>query len=429
MTHYQGTSGSIRTSIAATVRQRRLPNGLSVLLKSVPGSGAVSIVGKLHAGDAFAGGYSFVPTLVAYQLKMGSRKYSKRDIASMLQRMGRIGFGTDTFSFDWTATVRAEKFEALMELTADMLRHPRFDESELAIARRQWSSDLTRRLNDTGEVANNVLSGKLYRTGPYAEKALTETRAELKDISTSMLHQFHREHVAPHGGVISIVGDVDSEVGFGVVERLLGDWTGPNAQPIAIIASPQPAKERVIVPVGDEKNLDVVIGRPSKVKWSDPDFCAARVGNLILGGDTIGSRLGKIVRVKNSLTYGINSGFREFFVGGAPWTISLSTDAEKLERALSLIDEVTARFCAEGVTEAEVSDQSSRAAESFLVGLRTDAKVASTIADLAFAGLGIEEIDLYPERIRAIKKDEVNEAIRTHFGLENAVTVVAGHIA
>lgn len=428
MKESQGASAGIPMGIANTVAQRLLHNGLKVLVKSVPNSGAVSIVGKLHAGDALAGGYSLVPTLVAHQLKMGSRKYSKREIARMLQGMGRLGFGTDTFSFGLSAFVTASSFADAMQLMSELLRNPRFDGGELALAKKQWASDLTRRINEPAEMASNVLAGKLYESGPYAERSFAEAQAELNDIDCSMLRRFYDAHVAPHGGVISIVGDVDSEVAFALIDRYLGDWRGPTARPIAVVAAPLPQKSRFDVPVGDEANLDVVIGRSSSVKWSNPDFCAARIGNLILGGDTIGSRLGKIVRVKHSLTYGINSGFQELYVGGAPWTISLSTDAQKVESALELVDKVTSEFVNEGVTELEVSSQASRAVEAFLLGLRTDMKVATTIADLEFAGLGVEEIDLYPQRLKAVTREQVNDAIRVHFGLENAVTVVAGKV-
>lgn len=316
-----------------------------------------------------------------------------------------------------------------MELTAQVLREPSFTDEELALTKRLIASAITRSANEPGEVAANALARQLYTNGPYFQKPFAEAATELEEIDSTMLRQFHNGHVAPHGGVIVIVGDVDSDAAFHLVERLFGDWRGAKAQPIAIVDSPLPARARFNVPVGDEDSLDVLIGRRSSVKWTNADFYAARIGNLILGGDTISSRLGKEVRVKNSLTYGVQSGFSSLFVSGGPWTISLATKVAKVERAIALVEQVMAEFLTNGVTEVEVANQTSRAAESFIVNLRTDRQVADLIADLVFNGLGVEELDFYPTRLRAVTLGEVNTAIREHFTLDHAVTIVAGKIA
>lgn len=428
MTHSASIGARASSSFATQVKGFVLANGLTVLVQSVPGSGAVSIVGKLKAGDAFAGGYSLVPALVAHLLTCGSKMSSKLEIARASQRMGKLGFSTDTFHLGWSSTVTSSNFAAFMSLTAELLRQPLFADNEVELAKRLYGAAITSSLNDTGEMAHNVLAQKLYQSGPYAAKSFAQMAAELPEIDAMMLRQFYNSHVAPHGGVIAIVGDVDSEAAFSLCARLFGDWRGSNSQPIAIVDSPVPAKARFNVPVGKDDSLDVVIGRRSSVKWGNDDFCAARLANLILGGDTISSRLGKIVRVKKSLTYGISSGFDDFYFGGAPWTISLSTDVSKLESALSVVDEVVAEFLAAGVTEEEVVRQANRAAESFRVNLRTDLSVARSISELVSAGLAVGELDTYPQLIRAVTRDEVNAVIGKYFGLENAVTVVSGNV-
>jgi zinc protease len=429
MSHSANAGALQANGFAAKVKSTVLPNGLTVLVQSIPGAGAVSIVGRLQAGDAFAGGYSLVPSMVAGMLTHGSKTLSKLEIARRSQRMGNLAFGAGTFSLGWGSTVTAAYFSAFMELTAQVLREPSFTDEELALTKRLIASSITRSANEPGEVAANALARQLYVNGPYFQKPFAEASAELEDIDSTMLRQFHKGHVAPHGGVIVIVGDVDSDAAFHLVERLFGDWRGPKAQPIAIVDSPLPARARFNVPVGDGDSLDVLIGRRSSVKWTNADFCAARIGNLILGGDTISSRLGNEVRVKNSLTYGVHSGFNNFFVSGGPWTIGLATSVSKAERAIALVEQVMTEFLSTGVTDFEVTNQASRAAESFIVNLRTDLQLADSIANLVFNGLGVEELDFYPTRLKAVTCADVNTAIREHFALDNAITIVAGKVA
>ncbi len=422
---------STGNNFASQVTKRVLSNGLTAFVQSIPGSGAVSLSGKVRAGESFGGGFSLLPELAAYQLTLGSHKYSKTDIAEMLEDMGpsasRFSFGTDAFGVSFGGSVVADDFSLFVSIIGELMRNPLYSDQELKRSKSLFASFLTSSANDSDSVANNTLARKLYdSSSPYAEKSYAELSAELEQITVDMLGGFHREHYSPKSTIITIVGDIDEAAAFDLLEQVFGDWTGPDAKEIQIPSLVVSTRDRVDVRMSDKKNVDIVIGLPVDVKRTGADFYAARIADLALGGDTIGSRLGKVVRVKHGLTYGINSQFSNTAFGGAPWLITLTVAPSNIDKALGLVDEVLGEYIKNGITDRELTDLTNQAVAGFQIGLRTDLAIAGTITSIAFLGFGVDELDSYPAKMKSVTKEQVNEAVRKYFRLDQAVTVVCG---
>ncbi len=418
-----------KTNFASRTIKRVFPNGLTALVQSIPGSSAVSLSGKVRAGECFGEGLEFLPHLAAYQLTLGSQKYSKNDIAELLEDMGQyasLSFAVDKFSISFGGTVISQDFASFLSVAAELLRNPLYADDELSRSKELFADSITQSANDSFSVAGNRLARSLYNSGPYAQKMFAELPSELAEVTSAMLHAFHDQHIIPKSTILTIVGDIESEAAFALIEQVFGDWAGPEAKEIVIPSPAIPSKDRIDVRMKDKPSVDIIIGLPSDLKRSAANFYAARIANMALGGDTISSRLGKVVRVKNGLTYGINSGFEDPSFGGAPWQITLTVDADKIDLALSLIDDVVAEFTRNGITDVERNILIDQAVAAFQMILRTDLAIANTITAYTFLGMDVEEMDNYPSKIKAVTKAEVNEALRRYFRLDQAVTVVCG---
>ena len=426
------------TNIAAQTTKHVLPNGLTVQFMPKPRKGSVAIASATAAGSYFAPtGKSLVASLTAAMLTNGSANFSKERAGTVLKEMGiGLGFNTTQYSVgNGGDLVEVGDFEQYVALLADSLRNPTFDakelERELALAGSKYASAMV----DNAARANNAFTRALYPEGhPFRPQTLEEQVKQLDAISVDDLRAFHAEHYSPASTVITVVGDVDEARALEVLNKHFGSWTGPARKTVSVpevttpVASAVDGKE-IRIALSDKANVDVIVGHATNLHRFGKDFFAAKIAANVLGEDTIGDRLGKVVRVQNGLTYGINCAFGDSMFGSPAFRISVSVAPENISKARRLIDEVVGEYVRTGVTAEELEDKVNNACGSHIVTLRTSVATANLLNTAEFFGLGAKAVDDILDGYRAVTKADVDAAIRRYLDIGNSVTVLAGTFA
>ncbi len=425
--------GSNKSSFADRVITERLANGLTLLVLENPGTGSVAIHGAIGAGDYYGKlEYSLVPTLSSSMLTRGSEHYSKAELAKVLEEMGiRFGFAADRYKVGFGTLVTIDDFPKFVPVLADLVRKPLFPEQEFELVLKEVRAALTRSMNDTGRRANKALMQALYPPGhPFYDKSYEDSIAELDLLNTDLLKSFHKDHYGPDGTVITVVGDIKADLALSLLKQHFADWSGPEKREIFVSDLALPEKpQRLEVNLEDKANADILIGHVSGLSRRNSDFFAAQLANAALGKDTISARLGKILRVKHGLTYGIYSYFEDSSFGAAPWMIGLSVNPANVSQALKLVNEVVSNYQKKGITREELEDEAGRAVGSFLVSLRSSDGIASALTRFEFIGLGIPAMDSVAEDFMSVKKKDVDEALRKYIHPDRALTVVSGTLS
>jgi zinc protease len=419
-----------RKPFAEQVVIKKLKNGMTVVYMPNRNTGSVSIVGKLRAGYYFADQIkSLIPSVISDMVTRGSAKYSKTVIAEILENMGAsLSLRADNFAINFGSQVVTSDLPELFDVLSDILINPIFAKDELEKCQTEFVSYITEKMTNTGSRARNQILQTLYPSeSVYYARPFEMQIEEIKGMTDADLRDYHKKQFSPQGMILSIVGDIDEAQAFELVEKSFGNWTGPTPQEISVPAVARPQTSvRVDVPIADKANVDIVIGHPAELRRTDPDFFAALLANAALGKDTLSSRLGVAVREKAGLTYGIYSGFDDVGFGSAPWMITLSVNPDNIDRALGLISNVVDDYVSGGISDKELEDEKGRTEGQFLVGLRTSYAIASTLAQYQFLGLDTAMLDGFPEKIRAVTKDQVNEAIKKFLQINKSTTVIAG---
>ncbi len=425
--------GASESKFEEKVVKRVLDNGLTLLLLQNPGTGSVAINGAIPSGDYFTSHeQSLLSTLTATMLTRGSQNYSKQALAQTLEEMGiRFGFGADRFKVGFGALVTKEDFAKLVPVIRDLICNPLFPEEEFALVQKEMRAGLTRGMNDTGRRASNALMQNLYPQGhPFYEPSYEDRLKELEHINTDHLKSFHSAHYTPSGTVISVVGDISVEDATELLTQNFSSWTGSEVKQIHVDNVPLvEGKRKVEINLDDKANVDILIGHTTNLSRKNSDFFAAQLANAALGKDTISARLGKVLRVKHGLTYGIYSYFDDTSFGGTPWMISLSVNPANVSKALQLVDEVLTDYIKTGISKEELEDEAGRAVGSFLVSLRSSDGIAAALTRFEYIGLGIGAMDRIADEFMAVKKKDVEEAFHRYISPANSLTVLAGTLS
>ena len=418
-------------NIDARTRRSTLSNGakLAVLGKSTRG-GSVQLRMTLRLGDAThlqdrdaAGGFT------ATMLMRGSRDLDRAALARRLTELrSTLSIGGTATTVTVAATTDRAHVESLLDLVADVLRTPAFPESEYVQLRSQQLAGIRNSMTEPGAVANEAMARhfNVFPKGhPYYAASFAERLALVEATSRDDLLAFHRDFYGMGSGTtIAVVGDVDADAVQAQLERRFGDWHLPT--PFSRIETPyvarSAARERLVTP--DKANASFLARQALQINQDDADYAALLIGNNILGGGGMKSRLGDRIRQREGLSYGVGSNFSaSVFDDAGTFGVHAIAAPENMARVETAVHEEIARIRKDGITQAELDDaldgmlrarRTSRANDPELVGM-LDANLYVG-RDMAYSAAFEDKLKaLTPERVRAALEKHLDPAALSVF--------------
>ena len=420
------------TAFADRVSSHQLTGGARLAVLANPHAPTATVAGTLLAGPAQETNGRFgVPAMVAAMLDRGTTEHSRIELARELEDHGlqlvvRASASTPTI-VSFSAQGLAEELPRLVRLLVAVLRRPSFQAGELDKLREQVRGSLVREREETSARAFAALTRALYREGhPLHRRSIEAREKELMSLTRDELARFHAAVYGPATLALAVVGDVEAGRVASHFEAELAGWDSVEGAVLTADeeGTPEPPEERI--QIADRPNIDVFLGHRGQLLRGDADYPAAVLANSCLGQSTLTSRLGMAVRDEAGLTYGIQSHFFGTLHVAGPWATALGVSADNLDRAVEMSLEVIAKYVEEGPGERELADERSALAGSYRVGLATNSGIARELVMALTAGEPVERLDLFPEQLLAVDRDQVVEAIRTHLHPEQLIVTAAG---
>jgi len=413
-----------------TVTRTVLSNGLTILVKENHANASVTLRGRLRAGGLYdTDQTSGLAHFAVAALQRGTRKRTFQQLNAELDRNGMsfgIGAGMETVGISGKALV--EDFDRLLDIVAEVLRHPTFPRNETEKLRAEILADLKEADDDTQHVSYREFRALCYPPShPYHR--LADGRVEtVKKLALKSLADFHARYFRPDVLTLVVVGDLPADRAIAKIEKKLGSWKakGPPA-PYVIPAAP-PLKQIVkkITPLAGKIQADIVLGYPG-VRRNDPDFYPLSLGDLIFGRLGLYGRLGANVRDKQGLAYYVYSGM-EANLGAGPWTVHAGVNPQNVDRAIEGIITEIKRLRTEPVTQDELSEAKDFVTGSLALRLETNEGVAATLSDIELFGLGLDYLQRYPNIIRSITAEEILAVTQKYAQIENYALAIAGPV-
>jgi zinc protease len=413
-----------------TITRVVLDNGIVVLVQENHTTPAITMRGRLRAGAMFdTDKTSGLAHFTTAALQRGTRKLTFQKLNAELDRRGMsfgVSAGMETSGFYGKALV--EDFERLLEIAADVLRHPIFPAAEVGKLRGQILTGLREEKHDTRAVAYREFRARCFpKTHPF-HRVAEGIEASVKKLVRADLEKFHARYFRPDGMQVVLVGDITPARAIELVQNTFGAWKtrGEKIAPEIPSASARGEPLRRNVPVPGKMQADVVFGYPGLAR-KNPDFYALYVGDLILGRLGLMGRLGDNIRDKQGLAYYVYSAL-EATLGAGPWAIFAGVNPRGVERAIeSMIAEVK-RMCETEVTQEELSEAQDYLTGSLALRLETNEGVASALADIEMYDLGLDHLQRFPQIIRSVTAEQIRAMFVKYARLESYTLVVAGPV-
>ena len=427
-----GAASAAAPASMAARGHRAATAGIDVVTYPTHVRDVVVVLGALPAGDAMAGaGNAAVPTLTGMMLDRGTTALDKFAIAERLEDVGAsISFGVGTQSLEIRAKCLRKDLPMGLSILAAELRAPAFPAAELAKAKQQLIGSLRESLQNTGARAQEAFSRAVFPPDhPNRPHSVEDMLSAAGSATLDEIKAFHAKYVGPKHLTLIFAGDVSDAAVRRVVAKDFARWKGgedylrggPSSS-----AAEVPARD-IEVPLKDKPSTTIVLGQADGLRYRDPDALPLRVGTAILGQGFTGRLMGT-VRDREGLTYGIGAGVSADSIADGAWSISATFAPALLDHGVASTRKVLEAWWKDGVTDDELAARKQGLIGGYLVGLSTTGGLASTILTTIQRGYDLSWLDGYPEAVRAVSREEVNRAIRTHLDPSSMVLVEAGSV-
>ena len=408
-----------------------LDNGVTILAQSNHTTPAVSTLVGVRTG-AYADPHERDGTaaLCARVLDRGTVTRSAEAIADDLDGRGAsLSVAAGRHQMAIAATCLMEDFNDVLALAADVARHPRFADDEIATRRENLITSIRQSEDDPASMAVDAFMTALYGDHPYARK-VRGTVAGIEAIRRQDLVRFHQKGFEPSAITVVVVGDVEEDAAIAAVSKWFGDWSPAATAPAAKVtldvadAPVITARRLVAVPMMNKAQADVVYGCIG-IRRSDPDYTAMSVMNNALGQYAIGGRLGDSIRERQGMAYYVFSSLDATF-GPGPFSIRAGVSAANVEKTIASIDTELAALLDQGFTAQEIDESKSYLIGSLPRQLETNAAIASFLLSVETFGLGLDYDQRLPGLIGAVTKAAADGAARRLLDPARAIVAVAG---
>jgi zinc protease len=230
---------------------------------------------------------------------------------------------------------------------------------------------------------------------------------------------------------VTAIGDFDPQEMSAACEAIFADWSSDVKQ--ERIAQPAitdiPGRmEEILTP--DKANAVFYGGEQIAMRDDDPNYGALIIGNYIMGGGALSSRLGDRVRQKEGLSYSVGTGITAHPIDERTnLTLFAITNPENRDRLVQVIREELELLLKDGVTASELEKAKLGFLQSEQLERTQDSTLATVIAGTLFAGRTMDYYAKLESQISQLDIESVNVALRNYIDLERLVIFTAGDFA
>jgi zinc protease len=411
----------------------------------------VSLVLTLHYGNEDSlKGQTTAAGMLPGLMMAGTKKHDRQALREELEALGvRITPGLGGFGGgggrrggggggggtpgQLTFSVQAKRstLPQALRLLGEILREPAFPEAEFDTNKRRSLAMSKSMRTEPTALASNRLSRALSPYPPSDVRyvpTIDENLERLEAVTLPQIVELYVKQIGATEGELAVVGDFDPDETLAQIREIVKDWKSDVPVKRIERVSPNPSqgsKEDILTP--DKANAVWAAALAFPMNETDSDFAALRIGNFLVGGGTLSSRLGNRIRQKEGLTYGVTSGFSAAPTDPvASFTVNAITNPLNIDKVEKAAMEELNEFMKNGPTPTELSEGQKAYLEGQKVGRSSDAAIAGQIVSNLRWGRTFAFTKELESRIAALTTEEVRAAFQKYVDPQKLVIIRAG---
>ena len=416
---------SLALQAAPKIQSWETGNGARVLFVETHDLPMLDIRVVFDAGAARDGDAAGLARLTNALLDQGAAGLSADEIAIGMESLGASLGGGSERDMGWL-TFRSLSDRKLLDpalaLFKKVLTRPDFPKADFERERKRMIISARYRGQKPASIASENYYQLLYGDHPYASIP-GGTEKSLAALKRKQLEDFYRQYYVAKNAVIAVVGDLTEKQAKQMVDDLVGSLPAGEHAPALPEVRPLHKAQKKFIPHPSTQS-HVLMGEPG-VYRGDPDYFSLYMGNFILGGSGLVSRISEEVREKRGLSYSAYGYFSPMAKPG-PFTLGLQTKNDKREEAIEVLRKTLQDFLDKGPTDEEMTAARKNITGGFPIRVSSNSKIVEYLAMIGFYKLPLDYLDKFNPTIEAITREQIVDAFKRRVHPDKMVTVIVG---
>ncbi len=388
----------------------------------------VDIELAFDAGSSRDGGMPGLAMMTNTMLAEGAGGRTVDEISRGFEDLGAVyanSAGKDNASLNLRSLVDPELLKPALENLRLVFTRPDFPEDSFERERSRVLVALKQKQQSPASLASDSLRSAIYGEHPYASPD-EGTEDSLQAMRLEDIKAFYKKYYVARNLTIAIVGDLDRKQAGQLVDDLL---TGlPAGNKAASLPPVKPLKEAETIKISHpSQQTHILIGQPG-IRRDDPDLFPLYVGNHILGGGGLVSRLFEEIREKRGLSYSTYSYFFPMKQTG-PFTAGTQTRAEQADEARRIMLEQIRLFIEKGPTAEELAAAKKNLTGGFPLRIDSNSDILRYLSMIGFYNLPLDYLDTFNSKVEAVTAEQIRVAFARKLNPDHMVTVMVGQVA
>lgn len=408
-------------------------NGLkyALLPKSTRGN-AVRVNLTLRLGDEKSlQNKSLISQFTASMLNKGTQHLSRQQLKDTLDKLkAQVNIGGGGNSVSASIETTKENLDKVLAIMIDMLRHPIFDANEFEKLRQENIAGIESQKSDPQALAFTEFQRTM---NPFPKNdiryvaTIDEELEEVKTIKIEDIKAFYTQFYGAAAATISFVGDFDESNARKFISSQLANWNSPTTfkRIPSVFQDISPVNKSIKTP--DKANALFLAGQNLAIQDSEADYPALVLGNYILGGGFLNSRLAVRIRQKDGLSYGVGSSVNAASLDKSgmfmTYAIYAPENVEKLEKAF--YEEIN-KVINEGFTAEELKAAKTGWLQSRSVSRSQDNELSSRLNNYLYLGRTLQFDADFEKKVENLTIEELNNVIKKYLDPKKVSLVKAG---
>lgn len=358
-------------------------------------------------------------------MSLGTRRFSRQDISDNLEFFGVVYGGRVTHEFsNFKVNGLAKDIIPTMKKICHLFQDATYPRQDLDKEKKRILDSLDNISSNPGALASRAFRELSLEGSPYSYPVEGKKR-DIKRWNSRLLKNKlnylnnevqKRIYITGPAKVLEIKKIINDECGWKGKAKFARNLNYDEPETIK--------KPRVtLIPIKNANQAQVRIGRFLGKEEIKNDELLSLTAHYLGGGFT--SRLMRVLRVQNGLTYGVGA-----FAGGQKQYgragISTSTKVESLEKLLNKTKETLEMAASGDIKEEDLDRAQGSLAGSYPFGFESNGAYLGQLQFLDHKEEPYSELFHFPQRVRSFQKEDVQKMAKKIFGWNELDIVIVG---